>query len=168
MSVLTQGTEIFAMAPTVADPTKFEILRVACPTEFNPGDESSDDIDDTCLDETDTRSNLPGLITPGEASLEINTDPSTASHVRLFQLKKDRSKLTWFIGWADGKSAPEIDAAEDLGFKLPSDRTWLVFKGAIGTFPFAFDTNSVVKSAMTIKRSGPLEWLRKTYPPVTP
>lgn len=161
MSVLTQGTEIFAMAPTVADPTKFEILRVACPTAFSPGDESSDDIDDTCLDETDTRSNLPGLITPGEASLEINTDPSTASHVRLFQLKKDRSKLTWFIGWADGKGAPTVDTDEALGFKLPDTRSWLVFGGAIGTFPFAFETNSVVKSAMTIKRSGPLEWVRK-------
>lgn len=165
MSVLTQGTEIFAMVPTVADPTIFEILRVACPTSFSPGDESSDDIDDTCLDETDTRSNIPGLITPGEASLEINTDPSTASHVRLFQLKKNREKLSWFIGWSDGKSQPAIDAEEDLGFTLPSDRTWLVFKGAIGTFPFAFETNSVVKSAMTIKRSGALEWVRKSTTP---
>lgn len=165
MSVLTQGTEIFAMVPTVVDPTQFEILRVACPTAFNPGDESSDDIDTTCLDETDSRSNEPGLTTPGEASLEINTDPSTASHVRLFQLKKGREKLTWFIGWSDGKSAPVIDAAEGLGFGLPTDRTWLVFKGAIGTFPFAFETNSVVKSAMTIKRSGPLEWVRKSTTP---
>lgn len=165
MSVMTQGTEIFAMAPTVADPAVFEILRVACPTSFSPGDESSDDIDDTCLDETDTRSNLPGLITPGEASLEVNTDPSTASHVRLFQLKQERTQLTWFVGWSDGKTAPTIDGADPLGFKLPTDRTFLVFKGAIGTFPFAFETNSVVKSAMTIKRSGPLQWARKSTTP---
>lgn len=161
MSVMTQGTEIFALAPKAGTPGEFEVLRVACPTAFDPGSESADDIDDTCLDERDTRSILPGLSSPGEATLTINTDPSTASHVRLHQLKKDKVMLLWAVGWSDGVALPTVAASAD-DFTLPTARTWNIFRGTLATFPFAFESNSVVQSAMTIKRSGPLEWVVKT------
>lgn len=160
MSVLTQGTEIFVLAPTAADPTVFEVLKVACPTAFDPGSESADDIDDTCLDERDTRSIRAGLTSPGEASATINTDPKMASHLRLFQLKKDKRKLLWAVGWSDGDAAPTV-AVDEEDFVLLDTRTWLIFQGTLATFPFAFESNSVVQSAMTIKRSGALEWVKK-------
>ena len=161
MSVMTQGTEIFALAPKEGTPGEFEVLRVACPTEFDPGSETADDIDDTCLSERDTRSVKPGLTSPGEASLSVNTDPTTASHVRLFQLKKEKIELLWAVGWADGEAPPTVTAGEN-DFTLPATRTWNVFRGTLATFPFAFESNSVVKSAMTIKRSGALQWVVKT------
>lgn len=162
MSVLTQGTEIFLLAPTAADPSVFEVLKVACPTAFDPGSESADDIDDTCLDERDTRSIRAGLTSPGEASATINTDPKMASHFRLFELKQSKQKLLWAVGWSDGGPAivPTVAVGEE-DFELPNTRTWLIFRGTLATFPFAFESNSVVQSAMTIKRSGPLQWVRK-------
>lgn len=160
MSTLTQGTEIFVLAPTEADPTVFEVLKVACPTALDPGSESADDIDDTCLDERDTRSIRAGLTSPGEASITINTDPTMASHGRLFDLKQSKRVLFWAVGWSDGTAVPTADA-DDEDFVLPTTRTWNLFRGTLATFPFAFETNSVVQSAMTIKRSGPMQWIRK-------
>ena len=160
MSTLTQGTEIFVLAPTEADPTVFEVLRVACPTALDPGSESADDIDDTCLDERETRTTRPGLETPGEASITINTDPTMASHYRLFQLKQSKREVLWALGWSDGTAVPTVDP-EEADFILPTSRTWNLFRGTLATFPFAFESNNVVQSAMTIKRSGPMQWIRK-------
>lgn len=158
MAVLTQGTQLYVLAPDNSN--GFEVLEVGCPTAFNPGDETADDIDVTCLNERDVRQQMAGLTTPGEATLSINTDPSNASHVRLYEIKANKEVLKWAVGWSDGKSDPDVDSSGE-DFDLPDDRTWLVFEGTLATFPFNFETNSVVQSDMTIKRSGAMQWVTK-------
>lgn len=162
-SVLTQGTEIYVLAPTEADPTVYEVLYVDCPTSFDPGADSTDEIETTCLNAT-ARSYMPGLVTPAEATLNINADPQSASHVRLYNLQKET--MRWAIGWSDGTGiAPTVKApvgTEPYDFDLPSSRTWYVFDGFIKNFPFTFETNSVVQSAITIQRSGEAKWYPKT------
>lgn len=165
MSVLTQGTQVYALVPTEADPSIFEVLNVECPTEFDPGTATADQIEDTCLDETDSRTYKRGLRSPSEATLTINADPRNASHVRLFELSQgDNQNIKWAIGWADGKDiAPTAvqDSNGDYDFNLPTGRTWYVFEGYISDFPFSFEVNSVVSSAITIQRSGPALWIPK-------
>ena len=104
MSMLTQGTQVYALVPTVADPAVFEILTIECATAFNPGGSPAEQIEDTCLEETNARSYLRGLRTPGQASLTINADPRNASHVRLHQLSEseDATPIKWAgnIYWA--------------------------------------------------------------------
>jgi len=165
MSVLTQGTQVYALVPTVLDPSIYEVLNVECPTDFDPGTSPADEIEDTCLDETDSRTYKRGLRSPSEATLTINADPRNASHVRLFELSQgDSSNIKWAVGWSDGKDiAPSAvqDSSGDFDLDFPAARTWYVFEGYIADFPFSFEGNSVVSSAITIRRSGPALWIPK-------
>ena len=110
MSVLTQGTQLYALVPTVADPAVLEVVEIEKVTAFNPGGNPSDQIEDTALSET-VRSYLRGLRTPGQASVTLNADPRNASHVRLHALSEDDTieSVKWVAGWADGTGiAPTV------------------------------------------------------------
>ncbi len=116
MSILSQGTQVYALVPTAANPAVFEILEIECATAFSPGGNPADQIETTCLSET-VRSYMRGLRTPGQASLTLNADPRNASHVRLHQLSEDDSieNIHWAVGWSDGKDiAPTVGAAGSL------------------------------------------------------
>ncbi|MCK8687955.1 phage tail tube protein [Pseudomonas umsongensis] len=163
MSMLTQGTQIYALVPTAANPAVFEILEVECATAFNPGGNPADQIEVTCLSDK-VRRYLRGLRTPGQASLTLNADSRNASHVRLHALSEDDSieNLSWAVGWSDGIGiAPTVNAEGD-DFELPATRTWFIFEGYVSDFPFDFAANAVVTTAATIQRSGGSAWIRKT------
>jgi hypothetical protein len=154
MAILSQGSQVFALVPTDADPAVFEVLAVACATAFTPGGNPAEQIDVTCLEEND-RTYMPGLRTPAAASLTVNFDPSEPSHVRLFELSQmnPAPTLKWALGWSDGTAAPTVAVGGD-DFELPATRTWYTFEGYVADAPFDFAANSVVSSAMSIQRSG--------------
>jgi len=104
MSILSQGTQVFALVPTAGNPSIFEVMEIECATAFSPGGNPADQIETTCLSET-VRSYMRGLRTPGQATLSLNADPRNASHVRLHQLSEDDSieSIRWVVGWSDGK-----------------------------------------------------------------
>jgi len=167
MSVLTQGTQVFFINP---DAESVGVVRVECATSFNPGGNPADEIDDTCLEDGD-RQYKAGLRTPGNATLGLNADPQNESHIMLQQSANANPSpvLKWAIGWADGpKDAdgnpdpsgyPTLDSSGD--FDLPNNRTWLLFGGYVADFPFDFQQNAVVATQASIKRSGPLQWIKK-------
>lgn len=161
MSILTQGTQIYAVVPSVASSEAFEILEIECATAFSPGGNPADQIEDTCLS-AKVRSYLRGLRTPGQASLTLNTDPRNDSHVRLHELSEDDTidNIKWAVGWADGTADPTLNSAGD-DFELPDTRTWFLFDGYVSDFPFDFAANTVVTTAATIQRSGGSAWIRK-------
>lgn len=154
MAILSQGSQVFALVPTDADPAVFEVMAVACATAFTPGGNPADQIETTCLEEND-RSYMPGLRTPAAASLTVNFDPSEPSHVRLFELSQMNPSPTikWALGWSDGTASPTLAVGGD-DFELPATRTWYTFEGYVADAPFDFAANSVVSSAMSIQRSG--------------
>jgi hypothetical protein len=162
MSILTQGTQIYALVPTAADPTELEVIEIQCATAFSPGGNPADQIEDTCLSDK-VRKYLRGLRTPGQASLTLNADPRNASHVRLHQLSEDDDigNVSWVVGWSDGTAPPTLNVAGD-DFVLPTTRTWFLFDGYVSDFPFDFAANAVVTTAATIQRSGGSAWIRKT------
>ena len=163
MSILTQGTQVYALIPSVANPSTLEVVEIECATAFSPGGNPADQIENTCLSQT-VRSYMRGLRTPGQASLTLNADPRNASHVRLHQLAEDDSieNVSWAVGWSDGKGiAPTFNTEED-DFELPTTRTWFIFAGYVSDFPFDFAANTVVTTAATIQRSGGSAWIRKT------
>lgn len=163
MSILTQGTQVYALVPTAADPAVFAVLEIECATAFNPGGNPADQIEVTCLSDK-VRRYLRGLRTPGQASLTLNADPRNASHVRLHQLSEDDSieSVAWAVGWSDGTDIPPTLNAAGDDFVLPPSRTWFVFDGYVSDFPFDFAANTVVSTAATIQRSGGSAWIRKT------
>ena len=155
MSKLTQGTQIYFI-----DPDDDSVVAVQCATSFNPGGAPADQIEDTCL-ESDDRTYKPGLRTPGQATIGLNSDPENASHIRMHELSETNPppELKWVAGWSDGTDAPTVDSAGD--FDLPTTRTWFTFQGYISDFPFDFQQNAVVTSTVTIQRSGGSAWIKK-------
>lgn len=116
MSILSQGTQIYALVPTSGNPSIFEVMEIECATAFSPGGNPADQIETTCLSET-VRSYMRGLRTPGQATLSLNADPRNASHVRLHQLSEDDSieSIRWVVGWSDGKGiAPNVGTSGSL------------------------------------------------------
>lgn len=157
MSILTQGTQIYFIDTSGSDT---EIVEVDCATAFSPGGNPADQIEDTCLAETD-RTYKPGLRTPGQASLTINADPANASHLLLHELANtDPSPtLKWAVGWSDGVAPPTL-SGED--FVLPATRTWFTFSAYVADFPLDFAQNTVVSSQVSLQRSGSSSWVPKT------
>ena len=152
MAILSQGSQVYALVPSEADPQTFEVLTIACATAFTPGGNPADQIETTCLEET-SRSYMPGLRTPAAATLTVNFDPAEPSHVRLFDLSQEDPSptLKWALGWSDGTAAPTVEQDD---FELPASRTWFTFEGYLSDVPFDFAANTVVTSAITIQRSG--------------
>lgn len=163
MSVVTQGTQMYVLNNGV-------VSEVECITSFSPGSSPADQIEDTCLSETNTRRYKKGLRTPGQATVALNADPANASHVMLSNLAEssDQTDLTFAIGWADGADEPTVAASGDPdsvdGLSLPDTRTWYVFQGYVSDFPFDFQANTVVQTSATIQRSGQGVWIPKAQP----
>ncbi|MCL8343254.1 phage tail protein, partial [Pseudomonas mosselii] len=111
MSILTQGTQVFALMPPTSGTGPFTVVEVECATAFNPGGAPKEQIEDTCLSSNE-RTYKPGLRTPGQASLTINADPNSVSHIRLHQLSEANGDTTlkWAVGWSDGTAAPTVAA----------------------------------------------------------
>ena len=166
MSMLTQGTQVYALIPSVANPSTLEVVEIECATALSPGGNPADQIETTCLSET-VRRYMRGLRTPGQASLTLNADSRNASHIRLYQLSEDDSieSVSWAVGWSDGKGIPPTVNVAGDDFELPTTRTWFIFEGYVADFPFDFAANTVVTTAATIQRSGGSAWIRKTITP---
>lgn len=104
MAKLAQGTQIYFI-----DPVTEAVVAVDCATAFSPGGAPADQIETTCLEDT-TRAYMPGLRTPGQASMTINADPENASHIRLHEMSETDPSPTvsWAVGWSDGTAAPGV------------------------------------------------------------
>lgn len=159
MSKLAQGTQIFFIDPAF-DSSGAGVREVLCATSFSPGGNPADQIETTCLADA-VRSYAPGLRTPSQASLTINSDPENASHVRMHELAEENPQpvLKFAVGWSDGTAVPTLDSVDD--FVLPTTRTWFIFEGYISDFPFDFAQNTVVSSQVSIQRSGGSSWIKK-------
>jgi len=145
MAKLAQGTQIYFIDDSGSDT---DVVAIECATTFSPGGNPSDQLEVTCLEDFD-RSYMPGLRTPGQASIGINADPSNASHLLMHELSElnPSPTLKWAVGWSDGTAAPTVNAGGD--FVLPTTRTWFTFDGYISDFPFDFALNTVVTSTIT-------------------
>lgn len=161
MSILTQGTQVYALTKPASGTGALTVMEVECATAFNPGGSPKEQIEDTCLSSKE-RTYKPGLRTPGQASLTVNADPNNASHIRLHQMSEEDGDTTikWAVGWSDGTAAPTVNAEGD-DFELPENRTWFVFEGYVADFPFDFAANAVVSTAVSIQRSGGSAWIKK-------
>lgn len=145
MAIKTQGTQVYFI-----DPADDSVVEVTGVTNFNPGGAPFDEIETTSLTDTD-KTYLPGLRSPTEATIELNFDPTDASHVRIFELFAVGTVVDWAAGWSDDTTAPTVDSDS---FVLPSTRTWYTLSGFVKDCPFDFAVNTKVVSTVTIRKSG--------------
>ena len=60
-----------------------------------------------------------------------------------------------------GTGATATATLGDYGFVLPDSRTWFTMAGYISDFPFDFQTNALVESEVSIRRTGGARWIKK-------
>jgi hypothetical protein len=154
MAIKTQFTELYFI-----DPDGGDVVEVGCVTSIDGLDAARDQIETTCLD-SESRTYVGGMPTPGAATFTINADPSDPSHIRLHELYREGTTLDWAIGWGDGFEIPPT--GDSSGFTLPSTRTWLTFEAYLAGFPFSFTLNSVVTSAIPLQVASLPVWTAKT------
>lgn len=153
--VLTQGTKVWIEHGDAAAPI---LTRMDCITSISLGDDSVNDIDDTCLEETDVKTSQPGLTTPGDGEIVIKTDPLNASHMKLLQLAENRTPVKVYIGWSDGTTAPTLNATV---VKLPTTRTFTTFDAILRVSSPTFEPDSLVEHKVAMKRQSKVTTIYK-------
>jgi len=151
-TIETAGTQLFVIASVTPGATP-QILKFACPTGITGMGDTTDQIEDTCL-EDNVRSYKKGLSTPGQLSVPFNFIPGTLSHQLLFILKDSGTILPWLVGLSDGKDAPTLNTTQD-GFMPPANRTCISFNGHISGLELDIALNEIIRGTLTIQRSGP-------------
>lgn len=150
MALKTQGTQIYIIDPDASGGPA--VLLIGCPTSFEGLGGTRDQIETTCL-EDQARSYEAGLITPSNATLNLNFDPTDESHLRLHELYQAGTKFDIAIAFSDGTAAPTIGS--DGEFDFPTTRTFVESEECfVSDFPLNVAQNAVVTSAVTIQLSG--------------
>ena len=152
--VLTQGTNVWIMSGDSAP----ILTKMDCITSISLGDDSVSDIDDTCLEETDTKTSQPGLNTPGDGEIVIKTDPLNASHMKLLQLAEKREPVKVYIGWSDGTTTPTLNATK---VTLPTTRTFTTFNAILRVSSPTFEADSLVEHKVAMKRQSKVTTIYK-------
>lgn len=166
MPMLPQGTQLYVLAPK--DAGAAEVIKISCALTVDTGEDERAEHEDTCLEEMESTSTFPGLITPGDATFTVRIDPADPSHVKLWELFKARTRVLWAMGWGDGVDIDPTDpAAADADWDLPATRTWSTWRGHISGMNFTgFEAGGApVQGSIKIKRSTATEWLVKGRTP---
>lgn len=146
--VWTQGTKSWIKHGPDDSPT---LTRMDCIKGIDLGDDSTNEIDSTCLDEEDSTTEY-GLNKPGEGSLTIDTDPKNQSHMTLLELAEERETVEVYIGWSDDTTAiPTLESPSNV-VNMPESRTWSVFTAKLKASPPKFDADSLVNHTIGMKR----------------
>lgn len=142
--VLSNGTAVWIVHGTVPVLTK-----MGCIKALALGDDSATEVDTTCLEETSTKTSEFGLSTPGEGSIQIDTDPKNATHMTLLQLAADKEKVMVYVGWSDGIAEPTLT---DGDVTLPPTRTWSSFEAILRKGSPVFAVDAMVNHTIPMKR----------------
>lgn len=143
-TVKTQGTGLYVVSgPTAA--------LAATATAISGISASRSQIETTDLAETTAKTYVSGLAEPGQATFELQFDPSSTTHKELHTMYKNGTVSSWALGWSDGTAAPTV---EDSEFVLPTTRTFLTFDAYLTDISFDFSVNAVVKASCSLQVSG--------------
>ncbi|WP_151778756.1 phage tail tube protein [Acinetobacter bereziniae] len=137
-----QGSRFYAFDGTT-------LTRLDCLKTFDPGSDSVGKIDDTCLDEPDTKSSVPGLSDPGDGSLGFDIDTKNPSHLKIVNWANDKKELQIIVGASDSTIEPTI---EDETVVFPTGRAWWHFQASLTTPVWKFDADTLVNCTVTMQR----------------
>lgn len=157
MSLTTRGTEMWVR---LQNSNGYELLKIDCPTGITGLGGAKGQVDITCLDDQEMQYS-PGMAQAGTLTVNINFDPSDASHVALWDAFSLDDTLLFVIGLSDGTADPTVNSSTGV-VTYPATRTYISFNGYIADLPIDIAINSVVKTAMQIQRSGARTLHQKT------
>lgn len=142
--VLSQGTHVWILHGDTPTLTKMDCIKA-----LTLGDDSTTEISTTCLEEKTTATSDWGLTTPGEGSIQIDTDPKNATHMKLLELAADRAEVGVYVGWSDGDVPPTVSGSD---VTLPTTRTWSSFRAILRKGSPVFDADALVNHTVPMKR----------------
>lgn len=148
-AVKTQGTKLWYINTATSSTNDF--VTLACPTGISGLGGAADQIDTTCLDDTEDRTSVRGLGNPGQVSVPFILKPAEASHQDLFDLKASGAVIPWLMGLSDGTAVPTVSAD---AFVPPATRTCFAFNAFVSDVTIDAATNEVVRGTLTLQRSG--------------
>lgn len=149
-AVKTQGTELYFLSPATTT-----IKKMSCPTGITGLGGARDQVDTTCLDNTEDRTYVGGLGNPGTVSVPFVFHPGDLSHQELFALKDSGVNVEWLIALSDGTGDPTLDDDKILP---PNARTSAQFDAYVADINIDIATNEVVRGTMELQRSGKVIW----------
>lgn len=145
--VFSQGTHVWVKHNTSSSAST--LTKMLCITGIELGDDSPNEIPNTCLEETSTTTSVYGLNTPGDGSIKINTDPTNQSHLKLLQLADDMAEVEVVIGWSDGTAEPTLTTNN---LTTPTGRTFSTFTAILRPSSPTFEPDSLVTHTVSMKR----------------
>ena len=152
-NVRVQGTNVYAFDGTT-------ITRLSCLTTIDLGSDSTTRIENTCLDEPNTKTYTTGLSDPAQGSLGFNLDPENASHLQLIEWAQDKKDgIEFYMGSSEGTAAPTATGGT---VTLPATRSWWSFKGGLSTPVPTFEADALVGYTVTLERSTTVAFTPKT------
>lgn len=153
MAIRTKGTELFFV---YNNSNGYNLVKLGCPKGISGLGGSKPQIDETCLDSLEMEFG-PGMGSPGAITVDLDFDPSKASHADLINLDENDTTVTWIVGFSDGTALPTVNNSTGI-VTYPTTRTYIDFQGYIADLPLDFKVNANVASAASIQRSGAKTW----------
>lgn len=152
-TVKTQGTHLYMVNRPAGGPAA--LMKFTCPTGINgvmAG--AADQIEDTCLDETATKTFQRGLESPAPVTVPFNFKPADASHQRMLELRETGEVLDWVALLSESATAPTLSGAGADVLTPPVDRTSITFRAYISELAMDIGANEIVRGTMTLQRQG--------------
>lgn len=146
----TQGTHLYFVKPGTPTGTA---VKVTCPTGISGLGGAADQIDTTCLDDTDDRQYVRGLGNPGQVTVPFVLKAGDASHADLIALKAAGTSVEWMVCMSDATTAPTVTASTN-SFAALTTRSNIEFTGYVADITIDAAGNEVVRGTMTIQRAG--------------
>ncbi|RKV80009.1 MAG: hypothetical protein D8H97_14565 [Neisseria sp.] len=159
MSIKSQGTHIY-FVDTVTNAKVPAVAKLNCPTGIQGvGSGQKSQINDTCLDATESESYVSGLAAPSALTVPYNFDPSQVSHQVLNKLKESGEVVEFMICLSDGTAAPTLSGKS---LTAPAARSSVKFSAYIAENGIEVTTNDIVKGTLSLQRSGSETWTYKS------
>ena len=146
----TQGTALYFVKPGTPTGTT---VKVTCPTGISGLGGAADQIDTTCLDDTDDRQYVRGLGNPGQVTVPFVLKAGDASHADLIALKAAGTSVEWMVCMSDATTVPVVTVSTN-SFTALTTRSNIKFSGYVADLTLDGATNEVWRGTMTIQRSG--------------
>lgn len=143
--IKSQGTELYWA--NGASTTK----RVVCATSISGLGGAADQIDTSCLDNTDDATYVGGLGRPGQVSVAFNVHKGEVAHEDLYALKETKQVVSWGIYDASANTAPTANASV---MQPVNGRVSAIFQGYVSDFSLDISGNDIWRGTIQIQRSG--------------
>ena len=148
MAIKTQGTNLFFVSSAA-------VKTLTCPTGITGLGGARDQIETTCLENTDDKTYIAGLGNPGQVSVPFVFDPSAADQKLLYALHDSGEIINWLVGFSDGTTAPTIVSGV---LTMASTRSAAQFSAFVSDVNIDVATNEIVRGTLTLQRSGNVAW----------